>query len=325
MGRSILLHIGNFLVHFLDGRTPKRHEQILGSLGSLGHIGVGSIVGIGIEAEQIGLLLTQKQDIADVLGVIVLITVICSGSVGLIHLTAQVTAIGIGQNRKTCCCNSIKSPLALLALISSEFCSIINNGLGQTLELLFVVHKEHAVAQVVLDIVAELEIELTQFAVDFLEAVLLCSGQQGAVAHKLLVVLLGEALLDRIQSQFVGIVIYSLHLNKKAVIHVHAITLCSKLGHYSLGDFLHLRSVVTLAQCIQHTSYLAQNIATVVQSQDSVLEVGFGRVLDDGINLEVLLLDTGLNSWLIVSIGDFVKRRNAVLILILRHKRIVLG
>ena len=46
-----------------------------------------------------------------------------------------------------------------------------------------------------LDVVAKLEVEFTQFAVDFLKAVLLSRSQERTVAHKLLVVLLGETLI----------------------------------------------------------------------------------------------------------------------------------
>ena len=70
--------------------------------------------------------------------------------------------------------------------------------------------------------------------------------------------------------------------------------------------------------------YIVQDAAAIVQCQDSVLKVGFCRALDDGINLGILLLDTGINSGLIVSNRDLVKRRNAVLVGVIRHKRVVL-
>ena len=324
MSGSIGLHIGNFLVNLLGGGAEERHQQVLSSLGSLGHVGSSSIVGIGVETEQVGLLLTEEQDVADVLAVVPLVTVAGGGGVGLIHLAAQVAAVGIGQHGQTGRSGSGECPLSLLAFLGSEFGGIVDDVLGQTLEVLFLVDEEDAVVHVVHHVVTEVELELTQLAVDLLEGVLLGSGEQGTVAHKLLVILLGEALLDGIQAQAVGVVIDGLYLGKEAVVHVHGVALFGEHGQQILGEFLHLLGVVTATECIEHSRHLVQDAAAVVQGQDGVLEVGDCRVLDDGINLGVLLSNTGLDGGHVVTVGDLVKRRDAVLVGVLRHKRIVL-
>ena len=253
MGGSILLHIGYFLVHLLDSGTPELQQQVLGSLGSLGHIGVGGIVGIGVEAEQVSLLLTQHEDVADVLAVVILVAMASGGDIGLVHLAAQVAAVGIGQHGQTGCCDGVEGPLALLALVGSELGCVVDDVLGKTLQLLLFVNKEYAAAQIMLNVVTELEVEFTQLAVDLLERVLLGCGQECTVTHELLVVLLGETLLDGIHTQLVGVVIDGLHLGKQAVVHVHAIALCGQLGHQGLGKLLHLGGVVTLAEGKQYT------------------------------------------------------------------------
>ena len=322
---GILLHVGHFLVHLLDSGAEERHQQVFGSLRGLGHVRIHSVVGIGIEAEQVSLLLTQEQDVADVLGIVPLVAMVGSRGVGLIHHAAQVAILGIGQHGKAGRCGSGKCPLTLLALVGSELGGIVDDALGQPLELLFLLDEEDTVVHVVHHVVAELELVVTQLAVDFLEGVLLGSSQQGSIAHKLLVVLLGEALLDGIHAQLVGVVIDGFHLDKQAVVHVHAVALCGEHGQQLLRQLLHLGGVVAAAQGIEHAGHLVQDAAAVVQGQDGVLKIGLCRVLDNRIDLGVLLLDTGFYSRLVITVGDFVKRRNAVLVSILRHKRIVLG
>ena len=91
------LHVVDLLVYARDGGGPDLHHQAHRLLGRLGHRVVEAPVGVRREAEELGALCPQAEDLGDALAVVVRVLVVAAAVVRPPDLLAQVAPVRVGQ------------------------------------------------------------------------------------------------------------------------------------------------------------------------------------------------------------------------------------
>ncbi len=184
------LHLGELLAGPVQRRHPNLVQQSVDVFGSLGHVVVEHILGVGAVAEQMGPTRTQLHDLVDQPPVVQFVVMVALLDVGGIELLPQVAAGGVGQERQHAGFADIEEILLIAQpRLPRGIAGGAANSRGKSLHLLFAQH--HPETGILLQqVFPETESKFRQTAVDLLELGLLFGGEIGSRTHEILIHLL---------------------------------------------------------------------------------------------------------------------------------------
>ena len=200
--------------------------------------------------------------------------------------------------------------------------SSVDASLGQAGEVGFILDDELVASVFLQQIVAELQAQSRELFVDFAQFLLLVGGQGGAVAHKVLFVLLDHANLLVVEAHFVAVLIDIVDALEEFRVHHNAVAVFGKQRQHCFGDFHHLVVGEAFVEVEEHVANAVQGLARLVEGQDGVLESGRLGIADDGFHFGQLFFHTRLKSRQIVLVLDLVERRHLEGCGVFREERI---
>ena len=254
------LHVRDFFLRLLHGRIHDGLKESIDRLGIPGHL-VRKLVSGKVGISQEGRLLrTKLQDFQDDGVVVVLSPVVAAGGIGLEGLLAEgavLTArheIRIAADRHT--------DRFLEGIVLGE------------------------------EVLSELLAQRSQPGVDFGETLLPGLVEGHTVADKGLVELLRDHLL--FAGQPFGSLIDRLHALKESLIHEDFILGSRHERHDLLLNGLHFGGGIRFGEIEKHAADFGEQGSGTFVSRHGILEGRRFGVVQDGLNLGFLLLDTGL-------------------------------
>ena len=161
-------------------------------------------------------------------------------------------------------------------------------------------------------VVAEAQRQRRQQVVDFAKTLLLVGGDVGAVAHKALVGLLGQAQLFAFKPHSHALVVDGLDALKELGVEHNVVAVGRHKGCHLFGNLLHLFAVDALCQVEEHGADFVQQGAALLQG---LYRIGEGRglaVVHNGVDFGLLALHTLLEGGHIVLGLDFLKVGDAI-------------
>ena len=184
------LHVGDFLLHPGDGGWPDLHHQVHRRCRLFRHRVGHAVVGMGLEAQQLGTLGAQLQDLRDGGVGVIFATIVTAVDIGGIDFLAQIAAGAVFQKRLHHRAGVFQRP-AGLALFLGGFLQRSDKAVRQASKIGFVgeIDERLFVGE---NLVREFVERLRQFGVIFDQLRLVGVIQQGAVADQLFVVALDQ-------------------------------------------------------------------------------------------------------------------------------------
>ena len=269
--------VTGYLLHLLELSLGAAHsgvhnglQEVVHGLGVAGHL-VGKLIGskVGI-AQELGHFGPQAQGFQYDGVVVVLVSVVAAGAVGLEHL------------------------LALGAVIARAHKVIIfaHGDAGGLLEGVVLGHQ----------VLAELLAEHSQTGADLGEALLGLGSQAHAVALETFIDFLHHHLL--LTGEAGRLLVHGLDAGIEVLVHHNLVGSLGDQGHHLFFDGLHLGSGITLGEVEEHALYLVQDGAGVLIGKDGILEGRGLRIGQNGLDIGLLLLQAGLEGGHILVCGN---------------------
>ncbi len=192
------LHLCDFLFDAGDGGRPDRLHQLQRALGRAGHAVLEAPLGVIVVAQQFNALVTQLQDFGDDGVVVVLVAIVAAIVIGAPDFLAQITLVGIGQERVHGGAGVEHRIFALMAALGGEVGGGGDEAVRQARQLVLA-----QIGDVVLfvgqHIVGELRVQLGQTRLDLGVALGFRALKGRAVAGEAVIGQLNKTLLVRAQ------------------------------------------------------------------------------------------------------------------------------
>ena len=203
-----------------------------------------------------------------------------------------------------------------LALAETARCGLLGSDShhigGQAGQAGAVFHHDAECVGGVEQIFVECQEETCKLGIELRQAGLVFVVEQGAVAHKVFVILLDCQATVGCQADAVAVLVEIFEAVKEAGVHRYLILRAGELGIKLLGDGHHLVRRVGLLQGAKHEHHLVEQVAGILIRHDGILKCGSLRAGDYRVDGLALHADTLAQGRQIVGCGDFVKGRYAV-------------
>jgi len=246
----------------------------------MGHRVVEAPVGMGGEAEQLGALGAQFQDLGDDPVVVVAVAIVTAAIIGAPDFLAQVAAGGEGEEGLHGGAGILDGELALVSAGLGSGCRCGAQGLGQAVEVRGL-QVQHVVVLVGEDVVAELGEEGGEALVDLGDAQFGLRVELGALADEAAGHDRHEALLLLGELGLVGGVVNGLKtLEEFLVLRDLVGKLGDPRGHLLLNHLELLRREVA-APDLEEGVHSVELTAGILEGGEGVLEVRGCRVVGD--------------------------------------------
>ena len=275
---------------FLD-QVLQEGIDILRSLGHRVLQGIGSIAGI---AHQLGLLSTQLGNLANNLKRVVLsLGTIGTMNGGFKDPLAQVAIVEAGKDSLLGGVDNDDCVRRLASTTLGIFLALGNVSIAQACQVFLLIDPNHSVVGSSLELVAPLLLQVGDAQVDFLHTLHLILGQQRALANEILVDFLEQFLVFALQ-RIVLFIIDLLDTLEEGFVERNLILQVGQHGLNLLLNLANLRSLVGIHQGEERASDTVEQLATILERQDGVLERSRVRTIHNLLDVLALLLDTSL-------------------------------
>ena len=299
------------LCKFLDGlclsvslRTVgsnQTFQEVVDVFRCLGHRVVQRIGGIAGIAHDFCLFGTQLSHLADnIIGIILRIGSVGTMNAGFVNLFAKFTIVKTGQWSLL---RGIHDDNGIRRLTTTTFSILLalgNVGLAKSCQVFLLVNPHDGIVGGSLKEVAPLLLKVTDAQVDFLHAGHLIVGQEGTLAHEVLIDFLQQFLVFTLQL-VVLLVVHPFDARKQLLIKGNLVAkVCQHRLHLLLylADFV---SLISLRQCEEYGCNTSQLPTTVLERQDGILECGRVLIVDNGLDIVARLLHGSLEGRHVVS------------------------
>ena len=275
---------------FLD-QVLQEGIDILRSLGHRVLQGIGSIAGI---AHNFSLLSTQLGNFANnVEGVVLGLGTISTMNGGFKDPLAQVAIVEAGKDSLLGGIDNDDSVRRLASTTLGIFLALGNVSIAQACQVFLLIDPNHSVVGSSLQLVAPLLLQVGDAQVDFLHTLHLILRQQRALANEILVDFLEQFLVFALQRVVLFVIDLTDTLKERLVERDFIL----QVGQHGLDLLLYLanlRSLVGIHQREERASDTVEQLATILERQDGVLERSRVRTIHNLLDILTLILDSGL-------------------------------
>ena len=275
------------LLGHLQGRYPDVHQALVHVVRRLGQRVVQHVVGVGLEAQDVGTLEAQVDQRVDNLGVVVF-AILAAVRVGAPHFLAQL-AVGAGLHEGL--------PRRHLQRHLAAVGQLLAVGVGGLEHVLCKAHGERG-----------------NLLVQLAEAGLLVGRYVGAVAHEAFVLLLQQPHLLAVQAEAFALVVDGFDTLEELGVQRYVVAVGREQGGDGLLDGVHLVAGVARGKVEEHGADLLQQPAAVFVGQHGVLEGRRLGVVHYGVDFGLLPLHALLEGGQVVvgldasKVGNFIRR-----------------
>ena len=193
-------------------------------------------------------------------------------------------------------------------------CSPCNDCIRQTGQIFFLIYHQQIIVVVGQHMITELNGQCRKLLVDFTQTFLLLCIQSRTRTDKFLIIFIQQIMLFGGQLNFSGLFLCTnsshsliqllIQENIIAVFRQHRSNLCFQRHHFVIG--------ISFCQSKEHTAHTSQNLPTVVQCHNRIFKTRFLRVLYNGFDFPILLLNAFQKSRFIMFHLDTVKVRCSI-------------
>ena len=260
------------------------------------------MLGVVLRAEQLGNFQTHGGYAAHILHVGVFALGI-TARVEAVEALAQVRAVRIlheGHIGRLC---EREKELTLAALGLGELCSLVDNPLGKSGE---VVGSEPYLVGIQLfeHILTEYGGKLREFGAELAVSLAVSTFEVGAGESEGIVGLLEEHGVLRIEIEAVALLVNGLHALPERSVEGNGGAVVAELGRNAHGNFHHLVVGIGRQKRIEHVEHAVEIGTGALESHDSILESRFLGIIGDFLDFGLCKSDATVDGRLIGGVGE---------------------
>ena len=277
-------------------------EKLVDVFGRLGHGALERVLGVVLRAEQLGNLEAHGGYAAHILYVGVFALGIAA-RVEAVEALAQVGTVGILHEGHIGRLGEREEKLTLAAFGLGKLCSLIDNPLGKSGEV--VGGEPYLVGVQLLEyILTENGGKLRELGAELAVSIAVGTFEVGAGECEGVVGLLEEHSVLRIEIEAVALLVNGLHALPERSVERNGGTVVAELGRYAHGDFHHLVVGVGRQKGIEHVEHAVEVGTGALESHDSVLESRFLGIIGDFLDFGLREGDATVDGRLVGGVGE---------------------
>ena len=272
LGVDQLLHVGCLLPGVGHGRRGEVIQQLVHRRGGLGGLVLQHVAGVVGVAQQLGAFGAQPGQLGHHLAVVELAAVAAAVERGVHQLFAQGAALQRRQRRLARGVLQGEQVLAVELLCLGRLGRRGDRVVGQTLEVVLLVHHDSTGVGFLEQLLAELGLQRGELRVEILQLGLVGVVELGAGADEIGVVAPQQALAFGVEAELVALVVQRLHAREQLAVQRDGVLVRRQLRRHFGLHLLQCVIGVAAGQIEEHGGHAVEQLTGLLQRHDGVVE-----------------------------------------------------